>query len=124
MSSRSGTGKAHGSTGTAYPLARYIAPLWLAMSLGACGGEVAEPAPAKRDLALRQSNTGLLMTRPDADQPHRSVLARASGHTTSLGTLRRDAAAITLTCYPPHPEQAEARRSAFDPRTMRNTALR
>jgi hypothetical protein len=69
------------------------------------------------DIALRQGNQGYLLTQPVADHSERSVLRRANGRTTTLGVLRGDAAPITLTCYPPFPEQAEARRSAFDPRT-------
>ncbi|HKO94019.1 MAG TPA: hypothetical protein VJU61_22850, partial [Polyangiaceae bacterium] len=68
------------------------------------------------DLALRQHNRGLLVTGPDPSRPERSVVSPARGRSTTLGQLRRDAAPITLTCYPPQDNQAEARRSAFDPR--------
>lgn len=71
------------------------------------------------DLALRQGNLGLLVTRPDTARPDRSELGRINGRATTLGALRREPAAITLTCYPPYPDQAEARRSAFDLRTRR-----
>jgi len=91
----------HGARGSA----SFLRQLLRAAALGQC------------DLALRQSNRGWLVTRPDADRPERSVLARSSGPTTTLASLQRDAAPITLTCYPPYPDQAEARRSAFDPRT-------
>jgi hypothetical protein len=68
------------------------------------------------DLALRQGNRGLLVTSPDAAHPERSVVSPARGRATTLGQLRRDATPITLTCYPPQDNQAEARRSAFDHR--------
>jgi hypothetical protein len=42
------------------------------------------------------------------------VVERETGRTTTLGALRKRAAPITLTCHPPHPGQAEARRSAFE----------
>jgi len=77
---------------------------------------LAAAARGQCDLALRQSNRGLLVTGPDASRPERSVVSPARGRSTTLGQLRRDAAPITLTCYPPQDEQAEARRSAFDHR--------
>jgi hypothetical protein len=90
----------HGSRGNTPSLKQMLT----AASLGQC------------DLALRQANRGFLLTEPDAARPDRSALLRADGSTTTLAVLRRDAAAITLTCYPPAPERAEARRSAFDVR--------
>jgi hypothetical protein len=90
----------HGSAGNA----AFLRQLLRSAQLGQC------------DLALRQRNQGYLLTQPDADRSERSVLQRANGRTTTLGSLRRAADPITLTCYPPSPDQAEARRSAFDPR--------
>jgi DNA-binding beta-propeller fold protein YncE len=90
----------HGSAGNA----AFLRQLLHSAQLGQC------------DLALRQGNQGYLVTLPDADRSERSGLQRANGRSTTLGTLRRDADPITLTCYPPAPDQAEARRSAFDPR--------
>jgi DNA-binding beta-propeller fold protein YncE len=89
----------------ARPSPRLLRQLLRAAALGQC------------DLALRQGNQGLLLTRPDSDHPERSVLMRADGRATMLADLQRGSAPITLTCYPPYPDQAEARRSAFDPRT-------
>jgi hypothetical protein len=91
----------HGSGGNA----AFLRQLLRSAQLGQC------------DLALRQGNQGYLLTLPDADRDGLSVLQRANGRSTTLGALRRNAAPITLTCYPPFPDQAEARRSAFDSRT-------
>jgi DNA-binding beta-propeller fold protein YncE len=91
----------HGSAGDA----AFLRQLLRSAQLGQC------------DLALRQRNQGYLLTLPDPQRSERSVLRRANGRDTTLGALRRDAAPITLTCYPPLPDQVEARRSAFDPRT-------
>jgi hypothetical protein len=91
----------HGSAGNA----AFLRQLLRSAQLGQC------------DLALRQGNQGYLLTLADPARSERSVLRRANGRDTTLGALRRDAAPITLTCYPPLPDQAEARRSAFDPRT-------
>jgi hypothetical protein len=91
----------HGSSGNA----TFLRQLLRSAQLGQC------------DLALRQANQGYLLTQADAERSERSVLRRANGRSTTLGRLRRDADPITLTCYPPFPDRAEARRSAFDPRT-------
>ncbi|HTV24175.1 MAG TPA: hypothetical protein VMG12_36030 [Polyangiaceae bacterium] len=68
------------------------------------------------DLGVQQNGHGYLVTRPDPTNPDRSGLERSNGRRTTLGDLRCDAAPITLTCYPPAPDRAEARRSAFDRR--------
>jgi hypothetical protein len=91
----------HGSSGNA----AFLRQLLRSAQLGQC------------DLALRQGNQGYLLTQPDVDRSERCVLQRANGRTTTLGSLRRAADPITFTCYPPFPDQAEARRSAFDTRT-------
>lgn len=91
----------HGSEGNA----AFLRQMLHAAALGHC------------DLALRPGNTGYMLTRPDATRPERSVVANAGGGSTTLGTLQSGPAPITLTCYPPAPHQAEARRPAFDART-------
>ena len=68
------------------------------------------------DLALRQDNRGLLVTRPDGSAPERSRVADAHGRAFELDELDFDAGPVTFTCYPPQADQAEARRSAFDVR--------
>jgi len=83
---------------------------------GALRGLVSAAARGHCDLALRQSNRGYLVVQPNAEDPNRSKLASDDGRRTTLRALRRDAAPITLTCYPPFPDRAEARRSAFDAR--------
>jgi hypothetical protein len=65
------------------------------------------------DIALRASRTGYLMTRPDPERPERSRLIDARGRERRLGDLEDGGGPLTLTCYPPQAEQAEARRSAF-----------
>jgi hypothetical protein len=65
------------------------------------------------DVAARQGAVGYLMTLPHAKDPDRSELSDVAGHRRRLSDLRRRAEPLTLTCYPPHPSQAEARRSAF-----------
>jgi hypothetical protein len=70
------------------------------------------------DAALRQDNRGFLLTAPNGSAPERSVLTSRNGEQSRLGSLVANHAArrapITVTCYPPQPGQAEARRSAFD----------
>ncbi len=66
------------------------------------------------DLSARQRAHGFLVTHPDAQRPSRSRLEDARGRRLRLHELRRSSGAITFTCHPPQPDQAEARRSAFD----------
>ncbi len=68
------------------------------------------------DLAVRQGNHGLLVTVPDGSAPERSRVLDAHGRTFELDELELDAGPMTFTCYPPQPDQAEARRSAFSRR--------
>jgi hypothetical protein len=65
------------------------------------------------DVAARQGSRGYLMSKPRPERPERSVLLDASGQRRTLAELRRQGEPITLTCYPPQPDRAEARRTAF-----------
>jgi DNA-binding beta-propeller fold protein YncE len=65
------------------------------------------------DIALRQQNRGLLVTAPRGAAPEQSRIVDAAGHESALSNLRREDGPITFTCYPPGPDLAEARRSAF-----------
>ncbi len=65
------------------------------------------------DVAARQGATGYLMTRPREAEPARSELVDGFGRRRQLGELSTAEDPITLTCYPPHPGRAEARRTAF-----------
>jgi hypothetical protein len=85
------------------------------------------------DIAARQGSRGYLMSAPRPARPERSVLLDASGDRHTLGELlhdervhdellhdervqgqsRHDDDPVTLTCYPPQPGRAEARRTAF-----------
>jgi len=80
----------------------------------ALGGLLAAASRGDCDLALRQANHGYLVIDPVPALPDRSGIECDDGRRTTLGSLRRSAAPITLTCYPPLPGRAEARRSAFD----------
>jgi hypothetical protein len=89
---------------------------------GAAGGR-AQPlllasmlAVAERggcDIAARQGARGYLMSNPRPARPERSELRDAAGDRHTLGELRSEGDPITLTCYPPQPGRAEARRTAF-----------
>jgi hypothetical protein len=65
------------------------------------------------DVALRQRQRGYLVTGPDPVSPEQSVLLDARGRAQRLDDLQASNEPLTLTCYPPQAEQAEARRSAF-----------
>jgi hypothetical protein len=65
------------------------------------------------DVAARQGARGYLMLSPRPTRPGRSVLRDASDDRRTLAELRRRDEPITLTCYPPQPGRAEARRTAF-----------
>lgn len=74
-------------------------------------------AAAKRgdcDLAVRQGDAGYLITAPDAVHPERSQVLDGFGRSFALSALTRVPGPVTLTCYPPQPGKAEARRSALD----------
>jgi hypothetical protein len=75
---------------------------------------VAAAASRDCDLALRQRGRGYLMVQPDPAQPEQSRLEDAQGRELELAELRRRGGAVTLTCHPPAPELAEARRAAFE----------
>jgi len=65
------------------------------------------------DIAARQGATGYSLPTPRPAQPELSVLVDASGDERTLGALSSGSDPLTLTCYPPQPGQAEARRAAF-----------
>jgi hypothetical protein len=65
------------------------------------------------DVALRTGDKGYLMTRPDPVRPRQSRLIDARGRERRLAELEARGEPLTLTCYPPQVERAEARRSAF-----------
>jgi hypothetical protein len=65
------------------------------------------------DIALRRKNRGYLVTQPDAKNPRRTRIVDGAGRGAALDRLRSAKNPVTLTCYPPHPSQAEARRNAF-----------
>jgi hypothetical protein len=65
------------------------------------------------DIAARQGSHGYLMITPRPTRPERSVLRAAAGDRRLLAELRRRDGPVTLTCYPPQPGRAEARRTAF-----------
>jgi hypothetical protein len=79
----------------------FVRSLLRSASLGQC------------DLALRQRNVGYFVARPNPGQPDQTSVLPEHGRATTLGALRRSADPITLTCYPPSDDHAEARRSAF-----------
>jgi len=65
------------------------------------------------DIVVRQKERGYLMTGPNGRHPDTSQVSDARGRSRTLAALCTSNAPLTLTCYPPHPERAEARRSAF-----------
>jgi hypothetical protein len=65
------------------------------------------------DIAARQGSHGYLMITPRPMRPERSVLRDATGDRHQLAELQRRDEPVTLTCYPPQPGRAEARRTAF-----------
>lgn len=65
------------------------------------------------DIAARQGSQGYLMVTPQPERPSSSLLRDASGARNTLDELRRSNDPVTLTCYPPQPGRAEARRTAF-----------
>lgn len=65
------------------------------------------------DIAARQGSRGYLMVTPRPARPERSVLRAAAGERRTLAELRQRDEPLTLTCYPPRPDRAEARRTAF-----------
>jgi DNA-binding beta-propeller fold protein YncE len=81
---------------------RELRPLLAAAEKGEC------------DAALRQRNDSFLVIEPEAGRPERTQLEDLVGGVVSLGDLLGNGAPITITCYPPQPNKAEARRSAFD----------
>ncbi len=66
------------------------------------------------DAAARAEDRGYLVTTPDGGSPESSVLVDRRGKKSRLGELLERRAPVTLTCYPPQPGRAEARRAAFD----------
>jgi hypothetical protein len=70
-------------------------------------------ARAGCDVAARQGSGGYLMLEPSPARPGRSVLVDGSGELHTLASLLRRTDPITLTCHPPQPGLAEARRAAF-----------
>jgi len=66
------------------------------------------------DAGVRQAATGYLVSTPNASSPPQSTLEDGLGRHVTLRTLARHNGPVTLTCYPPHPDHAEARRSALD----------
>jgi DNA-binding beta-propeller fold protein YncE len=75
----------------------------------------AAAARSECDIALWQNNRGLLLKKPNADDPRRSRVVNASGREFELGSVELERGPVTLTCYPPHADRAEARRAAFGP---------
>jgi len=65
------------------------------------------------DIAARQGAAGYSLPTPRPAQPELSVLVDVSGDERTLGALSSGSDPLTLTCYPPQPGQAEARRAAF-----------
>lgn len=63
---------------------------------------------------MRQGNDSFVVIAPDLARVERTQLKDIVGGVVTLGNLLDNKAPITITCYPPQPEQAEARRSAFD----------
>jgi hypothetical protein len=66
------------------------------------------------DAGVRQGSTGYLVTGPNGSAPPQSTLEDGVGQHVALRTLARRNGPVTVTCYPPHPDRAEARRSALD----------
>jgi len=73
-------------------------------------------AAAQRDcdLSLRQDGRGFVVDRPNAQAPGASGLRERDGRRRQLRDLSVDAGPVTFTCHPPRPDQAEARRAAFE----------
>lgn len=66
------------------------------------------------DLAARAGGKGYLIIEPNPAKSAFSLLEGADGKLLRLARLSKTEGPITLTCYPPAPGAAEARRSAFD----------
>jgi YVTN family beta-propeller protein len=65
------------------------------------------------DLAAHSGDRGLLVVTARPERASQSLLQDADGNQRSLAALTREADPLTLTCYPPRPDLAEARRVAF-----------
>ena len=78
-----------------------LAPLLAAAAAGDC------------NLALSQRGRGYLLTQPNPAHPEQSRLEDRRGQQSALGELTGHGGAVTLTCHPPAPDLAEARRAAF-----------
>jgi hypothetical protein len=81
-----------------------LAPMLRAAERGQC------------DIAIRHAARGYLVTRPRAHDPASTEAVSKSGQTVSLAALHSNQHPVTLTCYPPLADQAEARRNAFGSR--------
>lgn len=66
------------------------------------------------DLALRQGGRGFVVVQPNPHAPGSSGVLDRGGNRQPLGQLARNAGPLTFTCHPPRPDQAEARRAAFE----------
>lgn len=65
------------------------------------------------DVAVQAGGKGWLMIGPNGASAGASMLRASNGSVTRLGDLLERSRVSTLTCYPPSPTKAEARRSAF-----------
>jgi hypothetical protein len=74
---------------------------------------LAAAAAGDCDLALRQRGRGYLLIQPNAAHPEQSALLDRRGHELPLRELTARGVPVTLTCHPPAPDLAEARRAAF-----------
>jgi hypothetical protein len=75
---------------------------------------LAAAAKGQCDAAVRQGNDSFLVLEPMPGRPERTQLEDTVGGVVTLDDLLGNDAPITITCYPPQPDKAEARRSAFD----------
>ena len=65
------------------------------------------------DLTVSQGTRQFLVLVPDPDAPGRSRLEDRRGRVLELDELAARGGALTFTCHPPAPGQAQARRAAF-----------